>query len=113
MTPTEMLLKQCNWLSVRQLVYYHTLTLLHKVLLEKKPDYIYKKISRVTRETRTCDRLTLVDKRSMKTRTAQRSFIPRSIEDWNKLPFELRDIQSKELFKHKLRQHIKENIPIK
>ena len=112
-TTKRTLLLQCSWLSVRQLIIYHSLILLHKILSERKPENVFNKIERVTRETRTSDRQTLVDKRCLKTATAQRSFIPRVIGDWNGLPFELSDIQSHKLFKQNLRQYIRENIPVK
>ena len=61
MTSTETLLKQCNWLSVAQLVVYHSLILLHKVLTEQRPLYIYEKIKNVSRPTRTTDHLTIAE----------------------------------------------------
>ena len=44
-TPTKVLLLQCGWLSVKQLMVYHSLTLLHKVFLSHKPDFLFKKIT--------------------------------------------------------------------
>ena len=39
LTPTAVLLHQCGWLSVRQLVHYHSLVLAFKVKLHGKPEY--------------------------------------------------------------------------
>ena len=44
-TPTQVLLKQCGWLSVKQLMVYHSLLLLRKVFLHQKPMYLYQKIT--------------------------------------------------------------------
>ena len=44
-TPIKVLLTQCGWLSVKQLMLYHSLMLLHKVLQSKKPEFLYKKIT--------------------------------------------------------------------
>ena len=44
-TPTKVLLKQCGWFSVKQLLIYHSLVLLHKVFKNQKPVYLYKKIT--------------------------------------------------------------------
>ena len=44
-TPTKVLLKQCGWLSVKQLLIYHSLVLLHKVFKHQKPIYLYQKIT--------------------------------------------------------------------
>ena len=43
-TPTAVLLAQCGWLSVNQMVHFHSLTLGYKIKLEKKPEYIRKKL---------------------------------------------------------------------
>ena len=46
-TPTKVLMQQCGWLSVKQLMIYHSLVLLHKVFKNKKknslplPVYLY------------------------------------------------------------------------
>ena len=43
-TPTTVLLKQCGWMSVRQLLVYHSLVLLHRTVQNKAPTYLYRKI---------------------------------------------------------------------
>ena len=43
-TPTTVLLKQCGWMSVRQLLVYHSLVLLHRTVQNKTPTYLYRKI---------------------------------------------------------------------
>ena len=40
-TPVQTLLRQCNWLSVHQLVFYHTTILLFKTIQNKNPKYLY------------------------------------------------------------------------
>ena len=40
MTPTSVLLAQCRWLSVRQLVKYHSLVLMFQIKKDKKPVYM-------------------------------------------------------------------------
>ena len=44
-TPTKILLQQCGWLSVSQLMIYHSLVLLHKTLVHETPIYLYQKIT--------------------------------------------------------------------
>ena len=41
-TPTQELLRQCGWLSVNQLAVYHSVLLVHKTKLSRKPSYLYK-----------------------------------------------------------------------
>ena len=43
-TPTMVILKQCGWMPVRQLMVYHSLVLLHKTVQQQKPVYLYNKI---------------------------------------------------------------------
>ena len=40
-TPVKTLLKQCGWLSVHQLVFFHTVVLLFKKIHNLSPDYLY------------------------------------------------------------------------
>ena len=40
-TPTEKLFQQCNWLSINQLIFYHTALQVWKVTTYKSPVYIY------------------------------------------------------------------------
>ena len=44
-TPAKTLLLQCGWLSIRQLVAFHSILLIFKTKQNKKPSYIYSKIS--------------------------------------------------------------------
>ena len=39
--PTDMLLAQGGWLSVKQLVFYHSVTMPHNVLTTGSPEYLY------------------------------------------------------------------------
>ena len=45
-TSTSTLLMQCGWLSVRQLVKYHSLTLLFKIVQKNTPVNLYSKIDK-------------------------------------------------------------------
>ena len=40
-TPTRTILSQCGWLSIRQLVTYHSTVLVHRVKLSRVPQYLY------------------------------------------------------------------------
>jgi hypothetical protein len=44
-TPTAVLMKQCGWMPVKHLMAYHSLVLLHKILQQKSPAYLYKKVT--------------------------------------------------------------------
>ena len=44
-TSTKVLMKACGWMSVRQLMAYHSLVLLHKILQQQYPSYLYNKVT--------------------------------------------------------------------
>ena len=46
LTSTTELLKQCNYLSVQQMVHYHSVALVHKVLVHQAPVYLHQVLSR-------------------------------------------------------------------
>jgi hypothetical protein len=44
-TPTKMLMKECGWLTVKQLMVYHSLIQLHKTMQNQTPTYLYSRVS--------------------------------------------------------------------
>ena len=44
-TPVQTLLRQCGWLSVNQLVFFHTVILLYKTRQNETPKYLYEMTS--------------------------------------------------------------------
>ena len=44
-TPSRTMLQQVGWLSIRQMISYHSLILVYKAKQDKKPTYIFNKIS--------------------------------------------------------------------
>ena len=81
-----------------------------KIQQDKKPVYIYDRISKFS--TRLRDRRQIKETRHFKTDTANRSFIPRAINDWNNLPYSLRETTSLRIFKSELKSWIRNNIDI-
>ena len=112
-TPTTTLLKQCGWLSVRQLVQYHSVLLAFKMMKEGKPDYFVDKFKTdFPYKTRFAAGHGV---RKIETATSdprKKGFVNRTIEVWNKLPLDLKKEISLKKFKFKLKKHIKENFPI-
>ena len=112
-TPTKVLLTQCGWLSVRQLVEYHSLLLVYKIRSEGKPVYLKQKLcnqfSYNTRLSRT-NGIKLAG--PIKSELHKQSFIPRASNSWNKLPGSLRVTSKTNVFKGKLKSWVKENVPI-
>ena len=95
-TPIATLLLQCGWMSVRQMIAYHSILLLHKSKQNKKPGYIYSKIStKFERRTRLGTTGGIKDMRNFGSTLAQASFLPRTIKMWNEqLPASIRSEES-------------------
>ena len=112
-TKVSELLLQCGWLSVRQLVYYHTVLQVFKIKKEKKPEYLYNKISaEFQHRTRLAVGNGIRETVKVKHEERRRSFIPRGIRNWNALPVAIRRIQNMKEFKKELKVFVRNNIEI-
>ena len=113
-TSTPVLLAQCGWLSVNQLVVYHTVVLVFKVLQTKQPkplhnmfptEYKYKNTSQAR-------------SRSIKQRghpnkdLARDSFRWRGAETFNQLPAHIKNIETLAKFKFEAKKWIRNNTPV-
>ena len=109
-TPSRTMLQQVGWLSVRQMISYHSLVLLFRAKLEKTPTYIYTKVSTpfnvITRLARSNG---IKECRRTKSTIGKQSFIPRTITQWNRLPPDIRTITRIGMFKVKLKQWVKQH----
>ena len=107
------LLLQCGWLSVRQLVYYHTILQVYKVRKYGRPTYIYRKISEeFNQRTRLAVGNGIRETFKIKSSERRRSFIPRAIRSWNALPTSLRQVDKLNKFKKELKLYVKNNVKI-
>ena len=82
-------------MTVKQLVKYHTILLVHKTIMSKKPVYISNRLSR---------------EHSCRTDLPKKSFRHRGAHDYNSIPPELRATASMTSFKTKLKKWIKMNV---
>ena len=115
-TPTEDLLLQCGWLSVNQLIVYHSLILVYKVLDKKSPVYLYEKLSGVfPYKTRfsTQEKIRIGGSQPALRELSQRSFICRSSKQWNQLPALLKISPTVKIFKKELFKWVLNNVPTK
>jgi hypothetical protein len=110
-TPTAEILKQCGWLSVYQLSVHHSVVLVFKVKQEKSPKYLYNMLSTTynytTRET---DSKRIRHTRGTELGLAQDSFRWRSVDMFNLLPLEIRNMSNLRKFKSASKDWIKQNI---
>ena len=108
-TPTRTLLLECNWLSIKQLIFYHTVLQVWKVRTAQVPGYINAKIKSAITRSATEGTLRVP---SVETSLSSKSFMVRSAVMWNAVPPSIRSTQKFETFKSKLKKWAKANIDI-
>ena len=110
-TPSRTMLQQIGWLSVRQMIAYHSLILVYKAKQDKKPTYIYDKISTPFNvNTRLARSNGIKENWRMKSKIGKQSFIARATTEWNRLPPDIRTTSSLKIFKKKLRIYVRQNL---
>ena len=101
--PRKELFAKVGWMTVRQLVCYHTALCTYRILSSREPEYLYSIMSRTNRSNRIIvphTNLTLM----------QGSFCYRGATEWNALPEVVRSCQSITTFKLLLKKWIQENV---
>ena len=113
-TSAKELLHQCGWLSVNQLIFYHSVLLIYKVRLSQAPKYLYKMHNSWSYQYRTRQADSGLIKLMGKPRLelVKNSFKWRAAAQFNQLPQEIRKSENILDFKSKTKTWIKTNIPI-
>ena len=114
-TPVRTLLKQCGWLSVNQLVFFHTVVLLYKTLQNQSPEYLlsmagteYNYKSRAKDE----GKLRVVPGYKIESDLNIKSYRWRSIKCWNQLPQDITSTINLYKFKVKLKAWVLKNVDL-
>ena len=103
-TRREELYDQVQWLTVNQLIVYHTLVTVFKVRKNNEPEYLALKLNNDTRTGRI-----LIPNTDL--RLAQNSFVIRGSSNWNTLPEHIRNQVKIGSFKKLVKIWILKNIP--
>jgi hypothetical protein len=129
-TPTRTLMKVCGWMSVRQLLAYHSLVLLQKTLVSQTPVYLYKKLtvggdfSYKTRQAATCppgfsftvthptDSGAVRQESGAKKGISKQGWCWKSVQLYNTLPPDLRLERKLPNFKKRLKEWIGMNVAL-
>ena len=93
-----------GWLTVNQLIRYHTLLAIFRIRMTGEPEYFAESICNENRNGKIVvqnTRLTL----------AMKSFKLRGSCNWNALPAEIRNIENIGIFKKEVKPWIKNNVP--
>ena len=111
-TPARVLLKQCGWLSVRQLVSYHTALSVHKIVTTGKPEYHYGKMCISSHDHNTRSIVNFSEQFKGKASLTLNSFCYRGTRLYQRLPIEVTQVNNISTFKRKLKVWIKMNIDV-
>ena len=113
-TPTRALLKKCRWLSVKQLVFYHRVVTAHKIVKTNSPLYLHQRMTTThpypTRQA-TGGAIRFGEQFSRRSLLAGNSFCYSGTQDYNRIPADIRNVQTIKNFKYKLRKWVTSNIP--
>ena len=113
LTPNRVVLHQCGWLSVRQMVHYHSLLLVFKIKKENKPEYLSAHFSSVfPYRTRLATGMGVRRQGNFNQDVTKKSFVPRTSSIWNELPASLRSLESTNKFKQNMKSWIIDNVPL-
>ena len=110
-TPAQELLLQIGWLSVNQLVFYHSILLIYKVKESQTPKYLHNMFnSSYKYNTRQAEGglIRLVGKPRLE--VSRNSFRWRAANQFNQLPAEIRTCTSLASFKFKAKSWIQKNV---
>mgnify|MGYP006975461605 FL=1 len=110
-TPSRRLLNQCNWLSIRQMIFYHSALTVFRTVRTKTPLYLSQHlITEHPYPTRLALSGLRVD--GIHGGLVNQSFLIRAAKDFNTIPGEIRMCRTLPAFKQQLKKWIKLNIPL-
>ena len=110
-TPTRKMLKQCGWLSIKQMIFFNSVLQIWKTLDNQAPSSVFSKLRLSNLNTRSRANRSLVPP-LVHTALAQYSFISRAVSSWNLIPGDLRQLSNENDFKSKLKLWVRENIEL-
>ena len=109
-TSSSRMLTQLGWLTVEQMIVFQSVMLFFKAKQSTKPAYLYDQISaKFNVNTRLGTNNGIRETRRLKSTLARKSFVPRTIGQWNRLPASIRNTSKIGKFREKLKSWVKEN----
>ena len=109
-TSTRQLLKQCGWMSIKQLIFYHTVLTISRILKSGKPVYLRSKLS--TDFPYPTRQATGGNLRLNMPIVGEGSFLHTGLKSYNRLPDEMKSLSSTIIFKKQVKKWTSLNIPI-
>ena len=112
-TSTQILLRQCNWLCVKQLSVYHSTLQVYKIVASKEPKYLSQRLNRCfPYNTRASAHEGIRIVQDEKYNVRSQSFMVRGAKLWNSIPSKIRDINDIRRFKVELKNWVKDNVTL-
>ncbi len=114
---TKDLLNECKWLSCKQLIWYHSITSLHRFFYTKQPAYFTTQFVinplRAAGLRQNKDVMRIKPNRPYSINKEKYQWKFRSTTMWNTIPMEIRGIEKYVKFKWTLKKWINDNISVK
>ena len=102
-TNRDYMFDKLGWMTVRQLISYHTLITVFRIRKSQEPEYLYGALGRDNKFGNI-----IVENNNLG--LYKSSFVPRGSVLWNKLPKELKNMKKVGVFKNGLRKWVAENV---
>ena len=112
-TATKVLLAETNDMSVHQIIAYHTLLSVFKILENKKPVYLYNRLNKMNVNNNMVRRNSLNLNVQGELTITRGGFLYRGSKLFNMLPLDIKSVSKYETFKTKIKLWIKLHISIK
>jgi hypothetical protein len=115
-TPVSILLKQTGWLSVRQLIFYHSVLLVYKVRETSLPQHLSDKLKNEYKYDTRVSKTNIVKWGSQfkaNNSLTKKSWRWRGSINYNQVPEDIKNNPVLSKFKMKLKHWVRQNIPIK
>ena len=110
-TPVTRILSQCNWLSIRQLIFYQSALVVYRVVKSGVPVYLSKQLrSDHPLDTR-LGRSGTIRLTGRWGDVVENSFLRRAAHSYNQIPIDIRNSNTLTTFKRKLKTWVKSKIP--
>ena len=112
-TPVRRLLTQCNWLSIKQLIFFHSALLVYRTFKSGVPLYLAQQLRTdhpLNTRLSSQGAIRIIGHYGA---IVESSFLRRAARSYNTLPVDIRSAGTVYVFKKKLKIWIKNNIPVR
>lgn len=103
------MLEVLSWMNIKQKVIYNSCTLIHKVILNYKPNYLHKKIKKIdSKHKYETEKKNNINVLSTRTHSAEKSLAYKGFNYYNRLPDEIKTENRINIFRRLLKEYIKD-----